>query len=193
MTASEALIEKIYERSVQRSLKRMVSFKSEPMDGTLLENFVPRLIENFQEQRILEIIQGIDRTLENESRRRDECKVLVMGDSYYGLLFMNSLGILHKSRDTSKDERFLYRGRVREAAVDLMKAILEFIQGVDIKFDEAATNQIGILSQELEKVQNGDKSVSSVAANAVQVLWTREELRKMFLENADQYVVNSAL
>ncbi|PMD22773.1 G-alpha-domain-containing protein [Hyaloscypha hepaticicola] len=110
-----------------------------------------------------------------------ECNVLLLGDRDCRRTFIKSMQIAHSGGFTSEERR-----NYREVVVSNIVCVME-----------AAKRHAKILSQEIEKIQAGDRKITIDGAAAVQGLWEDKELVRRFLTEtgglADSYFVEEIL
>lgn len=173
----------MYEKALQSSLKDTVENLRRPSTPRLRVESTPQEVKR---------TAIIDQRLEEDSKkRRRECKVLVLGDPNCTQTFMNQMRISHM-RGFTDDERVSYQATVRNNVVDIVKALASIIANDEVKLDQTAKIHATLLSRELTEWETGPKTITVEVANAVQGLWTNEQLKSVLFDSNDVYTSNSA-
>jgi hypothetical protein len=183
----ELFVSKVYEKVIRTSLKPPTSSK---MNETLPMQFrqEPPTESSFAQKKRS---QFIDRQLEEQSRILSrEVKILMLGDRDHTQTFGKQLKIIHMGGFTTEELQG-YKSIVRSNLQDIMEAIVFAIEESNLEMDVITNGHAQNLSQELEKMWNGDPNISLTAIEAVKSLWANEQLMRIW-DSTDVYIPVSA-
>jgi hypothetical protein len=179
----ELFVTKVYEKVLQSSLKDNIENLRRPSTPRLRVEPTPQEIKR---------TAIIDQKLKEDSKkRRRECKVLILGDQNCTQTFMNQMRISHM-RGFTDDERVSYQTTVRNNVVDIVKELSSIIANGEVELDQTAKIHATLLSRELTNWETGPKNITVEVANAVQGLWTNEQLKSALFDSNNVYTSNSA-
>jgi hypothetical protein len=117
---------------------------------------------------------------EHANKMSKECNALLLGDKDCRRTFIKSMQIAHSDGFTS-EERRNYREVVVSNIVCVMEGMVWELEKGVVHLDEAAKMHAKVLSQEIEKIQAGDRKITIEGAASVQGLWEDKELVRRFL------------
>jgi len=95
-------------------------------------------------------------------------------------------------RGFTDDERVSYQTTVRNNVVDIVKELSSIIANGEVELDQTAKIHATLLSRELTNWETGPKNITVEVANAVQGLWTNEQLKSALFDSNNVYTSNSA-
>ncbi len=157
----ELFISKVYEKALRGSLKDTV-------ENIRREQLQFRVTVTLKEIKRNEFVER--ELKERASKMRKECNVLLLGDRDFRRTFIKSIMIAHSGGFTSGDRRN-YRKVVMSNVLSVMEGMDRILENGDVQRDEAAKMHAKVLSQEIEKIQAGNRKITIEGAAAVQALW----------------------
>jgi len=167
----ELFVSKVYEKALRGSLKDTV-------EKMRREQQQPHVVATPEERNNNELIE---RELEKHARKiRREWKVLLLGDRDCAQTFIKSMKIAHSSGFTY-EELEKYQEVVMKNIICVMEGMVRILKNGDVYLDDTAKMHAKVLSQEIEKIQTGDRKVTIEGAIAVHGLWEDKQFVKRIL------------
>lgn len=177
----ELFISKVYEKALRGSLKDTV-------ENMRREQQQPYVIVTSEERNRNKLIER--ELYEHAKKLRRECKVLLLGDRDCAQTFIKSMKIAHSGGFTY-EEREKYQEVVMNNIICVMEGMAGILKNGDIDLDATAKIHAKVLSQEIKKIQTGDRKITIEGAGAVQGLWEDKQFVKRLL-NYEIYIPDSS-
>jgi guanine nucleotide-binding protein G(i) subunit alpha len=161
----ELFISKVYAKVLRGSLKATVENMRREQIGT------PE--ERKRSERIGHEVEEHAKTL------RRECEIFLLGDRNCAQICINSMRSAAQSGGFTYEEREEYQEVVMNNIIRVMEGMTWILQNGDINLDETAKMHAKVLSQEIEKIQTGDRKITIEGAAAVQGLWEDKQYQRL--------------
>jgi hypothetical protein len=176
----DLFITKVYERALRGSLKASLRRQQADFELSKMPALSPLKKQEMEKQGRQS--EAIDRQLEEDRKRlRREVNVLLMGGDNDGQeMMMKQMKIIQQNGYTM-DELRMYRLSVRQTLIAAMSAVAEHVQEKHPEqLEKEDMNDVGILAQELEKIQPEEDQIPQPAVSAMARLWKSQSFSEYF-------------
>jgi guanine nucleotide-binding protein G(i) subunit alpha len=177
----ELFFSKVYERALRGSLKE--SLRRQQTD-------IPQVMQSgLKKQTERSRSRAVELTLDGDlKRRRREYKVLVLGNPNSGVDILKQM-MIAQSNSYSAEELLIYRDKVRNSVLKLMRTVIEHLIDKWIGLDDEEMDHVEAIWQQIGDNETYMTEITTTVANAMKSLWDSPN----FLEFFDEAVSTNSI